>query len=528
MEDSESLASDTQSGSKALMGATKMGLYSINLGTRMGQTIHTCHLVILPLIPVCILLAQNASIYIRNNDSISSLQELTNQVSNAIDFAGLTRMLQEERVSVALNYFIEGRENITSLAELDQFIASDELEFLKKYKLATTFNNTDNALQSVKYWPKLSNINVEYLKTKLKFQIRHALFRTKIRDREKSIEEVLAWYNEVNTITLNYVTYSIHDSDISNFYRYIIGYKNLLRCVEYAGKAGILGMEYATIGLTKKKYENFLEFDALRREYLDQTTNFLPLIRDKFVVLNDGNNFNEAQDEVRNKVDQAKEIKIMVQYVFKFLKYTEKVRTMIQVIADQIRYFVNEDIERIRSENTWPLLYIVVLICFIPICVLFTVNINTAMTRYSSLYNEKVDTYNAEKRKTEKIIGSLLPSSIVREMKHGQVPKPELFDQTTIFFCDIVGFTNIASESTADQIIDFLNDLYSLFDDRIENYDVYKVETIGDAYMVASGVPVSNGNMHAAEIARMSLDLLAKIITFEVRYNPNVYLTIWT
>lgn len=50
-------------------------------------------------------------------------------------------------------------------------------------------------------------------------------------------------------------------------------------------------------------------------------------------------------------------------------------------------------------------------------------------------------------------------------------------------------------------------------------FDLYlwKVETIGDAYMVASGVPVPNGNMHAMEVSMMSLDLLAKILTFEIQ-----------
>ena len=47
--------------------------------------------------------------------------------------------------------------------------------------------------------------------------------------------------------------------------------------------------------------------------------------------------------------------------------------------------------------------------------------------------------------------------------------------------------------------------------------DLWKVETIGDAYMVASGVPVPNGNMHAMEVSMMSLDLLAKILTFEIQ-----------
>lgn len=66
------------------------------------------------------------------------------------------------------------------------------------------------------------------------------------------------------------------------------------------------------------------------------------------------------------------------------------------------------------------------------------------------------------------------------------------------------------------KVVNFLNSIYKVFDERIECYDVYKVETIGDSYMVASGLPVKNGNKHVSEIATMALDLLDAATYFRI------------
>ena len=115
-----------------------------------------------------------------------------------------------------------------------------------------------------------------------------------------------------------------------------------------------------------------------------------------------------------------------------------------------------------------------------------------------------------EKSRSESLLLNILPQRIVTRMRDGETIIADSIAQATVLFCDLVGFTTLTQQLTADRTISFLSKIFSTFNSLAAEFGVEKIKTIGDAYMVAAGVPEFQPD-HTDRIARLAPCMLRAV-----------------
>ncbi|XP_041377373.1 guanylate cyclase 32E-like [Gigantopelta aegis] len=152
------------------------------------------------------------------------------------------------------------------------------------------------------------------------------------------------------------------------------------------------------------------------------------------------------------------------------------------------------------------LLFVVFLMC--PLVVYFVQALTSDIQMYAQTLVNKTKELHREMRKTNSLLYQMVPRVIADKLKNNESIDAEYFKSTTIMSSEIVGFTDVTIQYTPREIVELLNILYTAFDEQMVKYDVYRVETITDAYTIVSGLPVQIDNKHSAEIGHLALDFL--------------------
>jgi adenylate cyclase len=126
---------------------------------------------------------------------------------------------------------------------------------------------------------------------------------------------------------------------------------------------------------------------------------------------------------------------------------------------------------------------------------------------YSEAARKAEAALDIEKQKSERLLLNILPVSIAERLKEDSSIIADHFESTTVLFSDIVGFTAMTEKITPKELVEYLNRMFSAFDDLAEKYGLEKIKTIGDAYMVAGGFPEAR-DCHARDVCSMALEML--------------------
>ncbi|XP_033116441.1 soluble guanylate cyclase 88E-like [Anneissia japonica] len=129
--------------------------------------------------------------------------------------------------------------------------------------------------------------------------------------------------------------------------------------------------------------------------------------------------------------------------------------------------------------------------------------------RKSAELEESMRKLDVEVKKTDSLLYQMIPKPVAEKLRKGDSATStcEVFQCVTILFSDVVGFTTICSRITPMAVVAMLNSMYTKFDNLCEAYDVYKVETIGDAYMIVSGAPTPTHD-HVLRVSEMALSMI--------------------
>ncbi|MDY6780956.1 MAG: adenylate/guanylate cyclase domain-containing protein [Cyanobacteriota bacterium] len=124
---------------------------------------------------------------------------------------------------------------------------------------------------------------------------------------------------------------------------------------------------------------------------------------------------------------------------------------------------------------------------------------------------EAEEALRQEREKSEQLLLNILPEAIAEQLKQEKNPIAEQFSDVAILFADIVGFTSLSARLPATELVNFLNQIFSEFDRLAKERGLEKIKTIGDAYMVAGGLPIPKPDRFEA-IAEMALAMQQGII----------------
>ncbi|XP_060555373.1 uncharacterized protein LOC132716182 isoform X2 [Ruditapes philippinarum] len=388
--------------------------------------------------------------------------------------------------------------------------------------LLAEYMATDDALEKLTIWPGALQRNPrEQFRSKVNLMSYIAQHRTSLNPKKVDLYEEINFYSDITREFLEWLVENIKGSGFGATWKTLVAYQKITRCKEDIGVERAYGAMFYTIGM----FPRWIDFEFYNDQVHDFKYNYktavfysdivVPLLMEEVKeIKSTGINITVTVNAYRYEI-QYHDLNVSYKSEEKtkwfFDNMTEYLDSLL-MIQEKVASRITEEVEEVLKQViTKVVIYasmVVVVIAMCPVIMFSSEALASDIQRYTQTLVAKTKELNLEKHKTDTLLYQMVPKSIAERLKNSSAVESEFFRSVTIFFSGISGFNQVCAECSPIDLVKILNSLYTAMDEQIGNYDVYKVETINDCYMVASGLPNRNGEKHVSEIASMAIDVL--------------------
>ena len=195
-----------------------------------------------------------------------------------------------------------------------------------------------------------------------------------------------------------------------------------------------------------------------------------------------------------------------------FEKESEVISNQLISLSNEEIQFAHQEIKRTSQQMTVVLLSSVI--------AMVTLSVVIWRSFQSALKQLEV-----EQEKSERLLLNILPESIALRLKNKPETIADNFEEVTVLFADIAGFTQLSAKISPTELVNLLNEIFSEFDQITTQNKLEKIKTIGDAYLVVGGLPKPRRD-HAEAIAKLALEMQNKLTEFNQKHDHNLQLRI--
>ena len=289
------------------------------------------------------------------------------------------------------------------------------------------------------------------------------------------------------------------------------GYFNNTGDLLWFAEQNTIGREHLNASLTlMPELKNFYD-QALQ----SMNSSLLPLLQQKRQIIFDNVEQNGSEAAANTWFD------LMSEYI--------SVLLTVQNLASK---HISEELSTVVEDSERALIIqsilLVLVIAGTPVMCFAVARLTSSIQSYARRLSLRTRQLDEEKDRADALLYQMFPKSVAEQLKRGEIVRAEHFERVTVYFSDIVNFTSICSSVTPMEVTLMLNIVYGIFDELTEKYDVYKVETIGDAYMVVSGAPRQNGDKHVVHICNLATEIVGAIGSLIIDFIPGKRISIRT